>query len=72
MAEESRYHVVFEYNDNASPGYRGNRYRVSFKGKEGFVNSRLTGGEGNRITDVVAEGVSDEESLALCEQVDDR
>jgi len=73
MSEESSgYNVVLEYNSKADPGYRGARYRVPYENKAEFERIRSLDNESNRITDVVAEGVSDEESLALCERVDGR
>jgi len=70
--DETEYYVVFEYNSKADPGYRGARYRVPYENKAEFERIRSLDNESNRITDVVAEGVSDEESLALCERVDGR
>ena len=56
------YHVVFEYTEGE---FAGNRYRCQWPSEEEF-NKREK--EGSYLK-VVTQGVSDEESLRLCEEV---
>jgi hypothetical protein len=62
-----RYHVVFEYTGK-DKSFEGVRTRRSFRSKGQLENQRRRiEGAGYEI--IVAEGVTDEESLRLCEEV---
>ena len=65
MTEQNNYGVVFEYTPEAG-AYAGNRYRVSYRDKAHFeeMNNDI-----NKKLKVIAENVSDSESLRLCREV---
>ncbi|MFA5953035.1 MAG: hypothetical protein WC812_00415 [Candidatus Pacearchaeota archaeon] len=62
---EERYEVVFEYTEKAG-AYAGNRFRVSYRDKNNFLEMH---NPKNEKLKVIAENISDEESLRLCEEV---
>lgn len=60
------YMVVFEYTSKAR-SYAGARYRTSFASEEEFLKHKPEiEAEGSRI--IVAHGLTDAESLRLCER----
>jgi hypothetical protein len=62
----SNYNVVFEYTSKAG-SYAGARYRTPFPSEEEFLKHKSEiEAEGSRT--IVAQGVTDAESLRLCEQ----
>lgn len=50
-------YIVYEYNDNANPSYRGTRFMVVFKD---YVKQ-----EEDSITNIIAQNVSQEEAYIL-------
>ena len=56
-------YVVYQYNEKASPAYRGCRFYTSWT--KPIVQDE------NSITDIVAENISDSEAQRLVRQTDD-
>jgi len=72
MTEEQKntdtgYHVVLQYLPEVK-GYAGCRYRTTFSSKADFDSKREEFCRKGRV-EVIAEGVTDAESLAKCENV---